>query len=69
MDCFNGILCCIGPGDHQLLLPPGSKEYKLELSNSGHWMLPVMEYNDRSMTGQGSSSSSSNLNLLHSTVA
>ena len=70
VDCFNGILYFIGPGDHQLLLPPGSKEYQLELSQSGHWMLPVTEFAARPQAGQSSSSSSpSNLNLLHSTAA
>ncbi|CAK0834374.1 unnamed protein product [Prorocentrum cordatum] len=68
VDCFNGILYFIGPGDHQLLLPPGSKEYQLELSQSGHWMLPVTEFEDQN-TGQISASSRLGLRMRSAVMA
>eukprot|EP00959_Pyramimonas_sp_CCMP1952_P142195 2976432-Pyramimonas_sp.AAC.1 len=66
VDCFNGFLYFIGPGDHQLLPPPGSQKFQLELSQSGHWMLSVTEFEDQN---PGHGSAGSGLHLLHSAIA
>lgn len=41
IDCGNGRLVIPGPGGMELRLSPGSKVYELELTDSGHWVLPV----------------------------
>ena len=33
-----------GPGEVQVILPPGSESFQLEMSPSGHLMLPCCEY-------------------------
>ena len=41
MDCGTGKLIIPGPGGIEVKLSPGSKVYDLELTNSGHWVLPL----------------------------
>ena len=41
MDCGTGNLIIPGPGGIEVKLSPGSKVYDLELTNSGHWVLPL----------------------------
>ena len=48
MDVGRGILWFCGPGTIHFQPPPGSIEMKLELSPSGHWMLPITEYKQES---------------------
>ena len=69
MDCHNGIIYFIGPGGYQILLPPGSQEYKLELSDSGHWMLPVTEYAAAAAASKKGAAAVQGLQLLHASVA
>ena len=46
IDTFSGRMWFIGPGDLQIKLPPGSLDFKLNLSKGGHWMLPVTYFRD-----------------------
>ena len=43
-DCYNGALYQVAEGDYQLTLPEGSRRYPLDSALSGHWMLPVTEW-------------------------
>ena len=40
LDCFNLRMYTVGPGDTEIVLPPGSEMYDLEESREGHLMLP-----------------------------
>ena len=44
IDCGTGRLWFVGPGDIRMQMPPGSVEMQMELSASGHWLLPITEY-------------------------
>eukprot|EP00435_Cladocopium_sp_Y103_P048882 s594_g14.t1 len=41
MDCGSGKLIIPGPGGIEVKMSPGSRVYDLELTNSGHWVLPL----------------------------
>eukprot|EP00971_Amphidinium_carterae_P009267 182995-Amphidinium_carterae.1 len=41
IDCVNLQLYFLGPGDVRMGIPPGSKQYELVLSESGHLLLPI----------------------------
>ena len=51
VDCYNNKIYFIGPGDVKIDMPPGSTCYDLELSPSGHLMLPITEYDKRDYQG------------------
>ena len=44
MDCFTGRLYVVGAGGYKMMLSPGSHEYKLHESHSGHWILPCTDW-------------------------
>jgi hypothetical protein len=44
LDVGNGKYLIPGPGSVHIQLPKGSKVLNLELSRSGHWMLPITHY-------------------------
>ena len=44
LDVGNGKYLIPGPGNVHIELPKGSKVLNLELSRSGHWMLPITHY-------------------------
>lgn len=41
LDCGSGKMIIPGPGGIEVKMSPGSHVYELELSNSGHWILPL----------------------------
>ena len=48
LDVINDKLYFIGPGDVQIILPPGSRTMDLEISPSGHMLLPCSEFGAKS---------------------
>ena len=44
IDCGNNCIYFCGEGEIQIVLPPGSKQYPLESSPSGHMLLPISEF-------------------------
>ena len=45
MDCGSGKLILPGPGGVEVKMSPGSKVFDLELTSSGHWVLPLYARN------------------------
>jgi hypothetical protein len=43
IDVAGAVMHSMGPGDYQVIAPPGSQPFALETSPSGHLMLPVTE--------------------------
>jgi hypothetical protein len=41
MDCGSGKLILPGPGGVEVKMSPGSRVFDLELTSSGHWVLPL----------------------------
>jgi len=48
VDTFQNKLYLCGPGDVEILLPPGSSEFDLKDAPSGHMLLPVTEFKQQS---------------------
>jgi hypothetical protein len=44
LDIGNRMLHFVGPGDVEIVLPPGSESYQLEVAPSGHLVLPIGNY-------------------------
>ena len=66
LDIVNNRIHFLGPGDATIQLPPGTRTYNLEESESGHLMLPVSEFQQLAgSSGGGAASSTSTLNLFH----
>lgn len=50
LDMINLQLHMCGPGDVQVTLPPGTKSYQLEVSPSGHLVLPCSNFSGTTMS-------------------
>ena len=67
LDCFNFQLHFVGPGEIEMKLPLGSRTHKLELSESGHLLLPVASWLSQGANVEADGLNVQQLLLLHAT--
>ena len=63
IDCQGLKLHLLGPGDLRLNLPPGSRSFPLELSDGGHLILPIGEFEKMRQQEKTSDKSSKTLSF------
>ena len=62
LSCYEQKLYFVGPGKVEIVLPPGSAELDLVMSESGHLLLPISEF--ARVAGRVSSNSDAPLRAL-----